>query len=82
MSDPLRNIVRRFPENEDVIRELMQTDLAFDALCQEYASINKKLEEVPQMKSQDVTVQRETLRKRRVAIEEELLTVIEGYRPD
>jgi uncharacterized protein YdcH (DUF465 family) len=77
----ISNIIGRFPEDENAIRELMRSDPKFDALCEEYASISKELEQLTQMKGQDVTAKTTALRKQLVAIEEEVLTVIEGYRP-
>jgi hypothetical protein len=69
----------------------MQTDPGFDALCDEYAAVSKRLEELTQRElTQRELTQREgaeptisttALQKRRAAIEEELLAVIEGYRP-
>jgi len=50
-------------------------------LCQEYADIGKEIEDLAKLEGPDVAVQTEGLRQRRMAIEEELLTAIEGYRP-
>lgn len=80
MIDPMRNFVERFPVNTDVIRELRETTPAFDALCDEYATVNDKLDALTQLKSPDAATRAIALRERRIAIEEELLTEIEGYR--
>jgi uncharacterized protein YdcH (DUF465 family) len=74
-------IIVRFPENEEAVRELIRDDRDFDALCQEYADIGKEIEDLAKLEGPDVAVQTEGLRQRRMAIEEELLTAIEGYRP-
>jgi uncharacterized protein YdcH (DUF465 family) len=79
MIDRIRGIISRFAENENAIRELMQTDPVFDALCEEYATVSKALEELTRMKGQGLNTT--ALRERHAAVEEELLTVIEGYRP-
>jgi hypothetical protein len=81
MIDRIRSIIARFPENEEAVYELIRKNRDFDTLCQEYASIGKELEDLAKRKSAEVAVQADGLRKPRMAIEEELLTVIEGYRP-
>lgn len=81
MTDRMRNFVERSPENQDVIRELRDTNPAFDTLCEEYATINDKLDALAQVQGADAPARASALRERRMTIEEELLTVIEGYRP-
>jgi uncharacterized protein YdcH (DUF465 family) len=80
MTDPMRNFVERFPASKDVICELRDTNSAFDALCEEYAMINDKLDALTREKGAEALARANALRERRMAIEEELLTEIEGYR--
>jgi uncharacterized protein YdcH (DUF465 family) len=80
MTDPRRNFVERFPASKDVIYELRDTNSAFDALCEEYAMINDKLDALTREKGAEALARANALRERRMAIEEELLTEIEGYR--
>jgi uncharacterized protein YdcH (DUF465 family) len=80
--DRIRNIIVRFAENEEAIRELMQTNPNFDALCEEYATVSKELEELARAKNSDAPIQANALQKRRMAVEEALLTMIEGYQPE
>jgi uncharacterized protein YdcH (DUF465 family) len=77
----IRSVIARFAENEDSIRELMQTDPRFDALCEEYATVGNQLDELTRSKYPIADSQASELQKRRVALEEELLATIEGYRP-
>jgi len=81
MVDRIRNIIARFPEDENAIRDLIRKDRSFDALCQEYADTGKELERLIKLKNSDAALQADGLRQRYVAVEEELLTIIEGYRP-
>jgi uncharacterized protein YdcH (DUF465 family) len=81
MIDLMRNIIEQFPANENTIRELMQTDPKFASLCEEYVGIANKLEGLSQMREAGATVETIALEKRYAEVEEELLTVIEGYRP-
>ena len=66
MVERIREILNRFPENEEAVRELIRANPDFDALCQEY---------------KDITQELRRLEGRRGAVEEELLTRIEGYEP-
>jgi uncharacterized protein YdcH (DUF465 family) len=77
----VRSIIARVAQNEDAICELMQTDPRFDALCHEYAIVGRELESLTRLKSSGLAVQATELQKRRLALEEELLTTMEGYRP-
>jgi uncharacterized protein YdcH (DUF465 family) len=77
----IRSIIARFAENEDSVRELMQTDPRFDAPYEEYAAIGSQLDELTRSKSPIADSQASELQKRRVVLEEELLTTIEGHRP-
>ncbi len=81
MVDRIRNIIARFPEDEDAIRDMIRKDRAFNALCQEYADTSNELERLGKLKNPEAVIQANGLRNRRVAIEEELLTTIEGYKP-
>lgn len=81
MVDRIRSLIARFPENEDAIRELIRTDRGFDALCQEYADAGLELVRLARLRDPTVADQVDGLRKQRMAIEEELLTAMEGYNP-
>ena len=81
MVERIRNIIARFPENEEALRELIQKNRDVDRLCQEYANIGRELDDLAKLKGPEAVVQADGLRKRRMAIEEGLLTAIEGYRP-
>jgi hypothetical protein len=75
----IRNVLARFPEAEEVVRRLIRENRDFDALCQEYEDTNRELEELAKLADPAAAIQAEGLRKRRMIVEEELLTVIEGY---
>jgi hypothetical protein len=77
----IRNILLRFPENEEAVRTLIRDNREFEALCQEYAKTSEELEDLMKLKGPDVAVQADALGKRRMAVEEEILTTIEGYNP-
>jgi uncharacterized protein YdcH (DUF465 family) len=80
MVERIRDLIERFPENEETIRELIKSDPNFDSLCQEYKDIGDELRRLE--RKSDAVSATEGLKMRRRAIEEELLTRIEGYRPN
>ena len=64
--EDIRHLLNRFPEDETTVRDLIQRDPAFAALCREYHQTEEE-------------VQR--LRERLEQLDEELVTRIEGYAP-
>ena len=62
----IRDLLKRFPEDETTVRDLIQRDPTFAELCQEYRQLGEEIEQ---------------LRKRHEQVEEGLLTRIEGYMP-
>lgn len=81
MVDRIRNILVRFPEDENAVRDLILRNRVFDALCQEYADIGKELERLTKRQDPDAVMEADGLRQRGVAVEEALLTMMEGYKP-
>jgi hypothetical protein len=81
MVDRIRNIMARFPENEDVVRNLILQNRDFDALCQEYAQTGEELQKLAAEIGQGPAAEADQLKGRRRTIEEEILTLIEGYSP-
>ena len=75
----IRPLLARFSEDEEVVRRLVATDGTFDALCHQYCRVIDLLKAYEAQADQDAEI--EWLRKRRAALEEELLTRIEGYQP-
>jgi hypothetical protein len=81
MVDRIRNIMARFPENEDVVRKLILQNRDFDALCQEYSQTSEEMEKLAAETGQVHAAETDELAGRRRTIEEEILTLIEGYSP-
>jgi hypothetical protein len=75
----ISNILARFPENEKAVRSLIQENREFEALCQEYMNTGQELGHLAKLK--EPAIQADALQKRRMAVEEEILTRIEGYKP-
>jgi uncharacterized protein YdcH (DUF465 family) len=81
MVDRIRSIMARFPENEDVVRSLILQNRDFDALCQEYSQTGEELQKLAAEIGKGHAAEAEELKGRRRTIEEEILTLIEGYSP-
>ena len=77
----IRTLLERFSEDEAAVRMIIQRDRYFDTLCQEYAEIGREIDAVGEVTDPERASLADALRKRRIAIEEELLTKIEGYMP-
>jgi uncharacterized protein YdcH (DUF465 family) len=81
MVERIRDLIKRFPEDEETVRQLIKSDPIFDSLCQEYKDIGDELERLERRSDPSVATEVEGLTMRRRAVEEDLLTRIERYRP-
>ncbi len=52
MVDRIRNLIKRFPEDEGSIRELIKRDSMFDGLCEEYREITDQLHRLERVGTQ------------------------------
>lgn len=81
MVNRIRNILARFPENEIAVRCMIRENEAFDSLCQAYMDIDWELDTLARAKGSESIDRVHMLLDRRSALEEEILTAIEGYTP-
>ena len=75
----ISTILSRFPENEKVVFALIHDSGEFSALCRAYADTEQELAQRTKFNKRDTMI--DALQKRCTALEEEILTRIEGYRP-
>ena len=80
MVERIRDLIERFPEDEETIRQLIKNDSDFDSLCQEYKAVGDEIRRLEQEGDPRSATEAEGLKMRRQAVEEEVLTRIEGYR--
>ena len=73
MVERIQSLLSRFAEDELTVRQLVATEASFDMLCEEYQKLIELLDGF------DEHVKR--LRQLQALLEEELLTRIEGYKP-
>jgi len=81
MIERIRDLIERFPEDEGLVCELMQSDATFDALCQEYSQSADELRGLDVIGGSSTDSEANWLKQRRCWLEQEILTRIEGYRP-
>jgi len=81
MVERIRDLLRRFPEDEQAVKALITADQEFGSLCQEYAEITEEIRLEKRQRRPGLETDVSGLRKRRNAIEETLLRKIEGYEP-
>jgi uncharacterized protein YdcH (DUF465 family) len=82
MVERIRHLLARFPENEALVSDLIGKDPAFNALCQEYHALEGEIEGLRLATDPERMAYAEGLRQRWRSVEEDILTRIEGYRPD
>jgi uncharacterized protein YdcH (DUF465 family) len=76
----IHHVLERFPEHAEAIEALNQTNSAFEELCHRYGRVVERLRSLGATKTEALP-EVESLRKRRVAIEEELMLAINSNRP-
>ncbi len=76
MPDPKKVLIDRFPEYQTAIKELGSTHANFNALCHKYGELTDKLGGVDTLSEPAAGAESEELRRRRNAIEEELLAMM------
>lgn len=81
MVERICELLNRFPEDEAVVRQLIELNLDFNALCESYHYLSKELRQLEGVKGPKAQANAKMLRKSRNVVEEELLAKIEGYRP-
>ena len=74
----LAHLIRRFPQFERTIRELHVNDVGFQSKCDEYREVSEKLEGRDPSGRGATEEGTDALRRRRAALEEEFMGMIEG----
>jgi len=78
----LQDLFNRFPEDPDAVQALRREDCGFEALCSEYDSIADALQVCSLKSGLAAETETEGLTMRHLAVEEAILTKIEGYKPE
>lgn len=81
MVERIRDLLSRFPEDEQAVKALIAGDQEFASLCQEYGEITEELRLEKPARGGKARADVSGLRKRLSAVEETLLRKIEGYEP-
>jgi uncharacterized protein YdcH (DUF465 family) len=75
MSKGLRHLIERFPEHEAALETLSGSSANFDTLCAEYGEMANRLNRLT--KGGEPGREADELRRRRAAIEDELLAMMQ-----
>jgi uncharacterized protein YdcH (DUF465 family) len=75
----IHHAIARFPEHAQAIEELSQTNSGFEELCHRYGHVVERLLHLGTTTTESLP-EVEGLRKRRVALEEELMLAINSNR--
>ena len=70
----------RFPRRAEAIERLSRSNPDFDGLCHEYGRVVEELQALGNSARTDAFPEAEKLKKRRVALEEELLLYMDSNR--
>jgi len=76
-----QHLLDRFPEHAQAIHELSQSNSAFEELVHRYGGVVERLRGVRSVPKEAMPEDVENLKKRRTALEEELLMMINANRP-
>jgi uncharacterized protein YdcH (DUF465 family) len=77
MTDPIRRIVERFPDFRERIKALNEPGSNFNALCHEYGQVADRLGRTEASREADSEQQADRLRRRRDALEQQLLAMMQ-----
>jgi uncharacterized protein YdcH (DUF465 family) len=75
------HVLDRFPEHAKAIEDLGLVNAAFEALTHRYGDVIERLRNLNSSSEKSMGDETELLKKRKVALEEELLLMINSNRP-
>jgi uncharacterized protein YdcH (DUF465 family) len=77
MADPIKRVAERFPTLRKAIASLNEPGSNFNALCREYGDVEDGLGRLEASAEADAEQQADRLRKRRAALEQQLLAMMQ-----
>ncbi len=76
MTEHIRKLLERLPDYHATIQDLSGRNTAFDNLCHKYNNVSERLDSVGGAEA-ETSDQMETLKRRRRALEDELIALME-----
>lgn len=76
-TDRIRRVIQRFPEHEESIRELHVTNTGFETLCDRHHRVSEEIDEL-QKQGGAGAEDLDNLKRRRVALEEEIMGILDA----
>lgn len=77
MSDVVRSVIDRFPDRERRIHTLFETSQNFEALCRKHDEVTQALHRLEAGVAAGTAAETDTLRKRRAALDDQLLAMMQ-----
>jgi len=77
MTELINSLLKRLPHHRDKVQKLSGSNPAFDELCQEYNAVSERIDSASRSEpetSEDLG----DLRRRRAAVEEQLIALMEA----
>ncbi|MDH3688813.1 MAG: hypothetical protein OEU36_04950 [Gammaproteobacteria bacterium] len=72
----LRSILKELPQHKDALIELAGTNPAFDSLCHDFGQVSAEPRKLEQSSRADADVRTDELRRRRAAIQDEIIRAL------
>ncbi|MDH3282559.1 MAG: DUF465 domain-containing protein [Gammaproteobacteria bacterium] len=72
----LRSILEALPQHEDSLIDLAKTNPEFDSLCQNFGHADAELRELEQSPEADAESRRGELKRRRAALQDEIVRAL------
>lgn len=76
MLEKIRHLIGRFPDKENEIRQLWQTNAAFESLAHRHSEVSERLRSLSGQGGEPGR-EAEELRRRQAALEDEMLTIMD-----
>ena len=77
MTDPTARVIAHFPDYQDEIESLNEPGSHFNALCHQFDETERELSRLESSTEADAQDRAEQVRKRRAALEQELLAMMQ-----
>jgi len=81
MVQSLHNLIERLPGDVEAIRSTILEDHDLGVMCQEYRAIEEELRKLEIVGGAQSMSEANGLKMRCIALEEDILSKIEGYKP-
>jgi uncharacterized protein YdcH (DUF465 family) len=79
MKETIRHLMERFPERAEVIKALSETNARFKDLISDHHEVSEELGKIKLADRESEFSKKDDLERRRAALEEELILLMQGH---